>query len=346
MTNERWTTERELERFARELPKTELHLHIEGTLEPEMMLQLAERNGVDLPYADVDSLRAAYAFSCLQDFLDLYYAGCDVLRTAEDFHDLTAAYLARADADRVRHVELFFDPQSHTPRGVPIEAVLDGIGAALDAARSERGITSELILCFLRHLDESDAFATLDAALPHKARIVGVGLDSSEKGNPPEKFARVFAAARENGLRAVAHAGEEGPAEYVRAALDVLAVDRIDHGNAALDDPQLVERLVRERVPLTVCPLSNLALRVVDDLRSHPLRRMLDAKLCATIHSDDPAYFGGYVADNYVAVAGALDLDRAHLLQLARNGVEASFASDARKRTLARELDDFADVWR
>ena len=329
----------QLERFARELPKTELHLHVEGTLEPELMLRLAERNGIALPYADVDALRAAYDFSCLQDFLDLYYAGCDVLRTAEDFHDLTAAYLARADADRVRHVELFFDPQSHTPRGVPLEVVLDGLTSALDAARTERGISSELILCFLRHLDEKDAFATLEAALPHRDRIVGVGLDSSEKGNPPEKFARVFAAAREAGFRAVAHAGEEGPAAYVRTALEVLQVERVDHGNAALDDPDLVARLAAERIPLTVCPLSNLALCVVDDLAAHPLRAMLDAALCATIHSDDPAYFGGYVADNYVAVAAALGLDRDALATLARNGVEASFANDDRKRELRAELE-------
>lgn len=329
----------QLERFARALPKTELHLHIEGTLEPELMLRLAERNGVALPFADVDALRAAYDFSCLQDFLDLYYAGCDVLRTAEDFHDLTAAYLERAHADRVRHVELFFDPQSHVPRGVSLETVLDGIESALGRAHREHGITSELILCFLRHLDESDAIATLESALPHRERIVGVGLDSSEKGNPPEKFARVFAAAREAGFKAVAHAGEEGPAQYVRTALDLLEVERIDHGNAALDDPDLVARLVAERMPLTVCPLSNLALCVVDDLAQHPLRRMLDAGLCATIHSDDPAYFGGYVADNYVAMASALGLDRDALVTLARNGIEASFASDERRAELSAELD-------
>lgn len=332
----------DLERFARALPKTELHLHIEGSLEPELMMRLAERNGIALPYADVDALRAAYSFGCLQDFLDLYYAGCDVLRTAEDFHDLTAAYLERAHADQVRHVELFFDPQSHTPRGVRFETVLDGITSALDAGRRTHGITSEVIMCFLRHLDEADAHTTLEAALPHRDRIVGVGLDSSEKGHPPEKFARVFTAAREAGFRTVAHAGEEGPAEYVRTALDHLGVSRVDHGNSALDDAELVARLVAERMPLTVCPLSNLALCVVDDLRAHPLRAMLDAGLCATIHSDDPAYFGGYVADNYVAVAGALDLGRDELLTLARNGIEASFASAERKAELSAELEAFA----
>jgi adenine deaminase len=331
----------EIERFARALPKTELHLHIEGSLEPELMMRLAERNSIALPYADVDALRAAYSFGCLQDFLDLYYAGCDVLRTAENFHDLTAAYLERAHADKVRHVELFFDPQSHTPRGVPFEAVLDGLTSALDGARRTHGITSEVIMCFLRHLDESDARTTLEEALPHRERIVGVGLDSSEKGHPPEKFARVFGAAREAGFRTVAHAGEEGPAEYVRTALDLLGVSRVDHGNAALDDAELVVRLAAERMPLTVCPLSNLALCVVDDLRAHPLRAMLDAGLCATIHSDDPAYFGGYVADNYVAIAGALGLERDELVTLARNGIEASFASDARKAELESELDAF-----
>ncbi|QDU85081.1 Adenine deaminase [Planctomycetes bacterium Pla163] len=332
----------EIERFARALPKTELHLHIEGSLEPELMMRLAERNAIALPYQDVDALRAAYSFGCLQDFLDLYYAGCDVLRTAEDFHDLTAAYLERAHADQVRHVELFFDPQSHTPRGVAFEAVLDGITSALDAGRRAHGITSEVIMCFLRHLDEEDAHATLELALPHRERIVGVGLDSSEKGHPPEKFTRVFTAAREAGFRTVAHAGEEGPAEYVRTALDQLGVSRVDHGNAALDDAELVARLAAERMPLTVCPLSNLALCVVEDLRAHPLRAMLDAGLCATIHSDDPAYFGGYVADNYVAMAGALGLGRDELVTLARNGIEASFATAERKAELERELDAFA----
>ena len=324
--------------FVAGLPKAELHLHIEGTLEPELMFSLAERNRVRLPYESVEEVRAAYAFSNLQDFLDIYYAGASVLIEARDFHDLTAAYLARAHADNVRHVEIFFDPQTHTERGIAFDTVIDGIAGALDEARDRLGITSNMIMCFLRHLDQGAAFRTLEAAMPHRRRIAGVGLDSSERGNPPSKFREVFAAARAAGLAAVAHAGEEGPPEYVWEALDLLEVVRIDHGNAALEDERLVAELVRRRVPLTVCPLSNLALRVVEDMKAHPLKRMLELGLVATVNSDDPAYFGGYVNDNYVAVAEALDLSREDLVLLARNSFEASLLAPSAKAARAAEL--------
>jgi len=323
----------------RALPKAELHLHIEGTLEPELMFALAERNRITLPYADVDAVRRAYVFSDLQSFLDVYYAGCSVLVTADDFADLTRAYLARAAADGVRHAEIFFDPQTHTDRGIPFETVLDGITAALDAGRRDLGITSELILCFLRHLSADAAMATLEQALPHGARIVAVGLDSSEQGHPPEKFRAVFDRARAEGFLAVAHAGEEGPAEYVRQALDLLHVRRVDHGNACLDDAALVERLVREQVPLTVCPLSNVRLKVVPDLAVHPLRRMLDIGLCVTVNSDDPAYFGGYIGTNLSQTAAALDLTDDDVVTLARNSFVASFLADADRAAHLAALD-------
>ena len=329
----------ELPAFVGALPKAELHLHIEGTLEPELAFAIAERNGSTLPYASVDELRSAYRFSNLQEFLDVYYACAGVLLESRDFYDLAWAYLVRARADNVRHAEIFFDPQTHTARGVAFDAVVDGICRALDDAREKLGMTSRLILCFLRHLDEADAFETLEAAMPHRDRIVGVGLDSGERGNPPSKFARVFRRAREAGFVPVAHAGEEGPAEYVREALEILDVRRIDHGNHALDDPALVDELVRRRIPLTVCPLSNLKLCVVDDMASHPLKRMLDLGLFVTVNSDDPAYFGGYVNDNYVAVAKALDLDRQDLAQIARNSIEASMLDDAHKERLTTLLD-------
>ncbi len=325
--------------FVAGLPKAELHLHIEGTLEPELMFALSRRNGVTLPYDSVEAVRAAYAFSNLQDFLDIYYAGASVLIEARDFHDLTAAYLARAHADNVRHVEIFFDPQTHTERGIAFETVIDGIVGALDEARDRLGITSKVIMCFLRHLDQGAAFRTLEAAMPHRHRIAAVGLDSSERGNPPSKFREVFQAARAAGFAAVAHAGEEGPPEYIREALDLLGVIRIDHGNAALGDDRLVAELVRRRVPLTVCPLSNLALRVVDDMKAHPLKRMLELGLVATVNSDDPAYFGGYVNDNYIAVAEALGLSREDLVLLARNSFEASLLETPAKAALAAELD-------
>ena len=321
--------------FIAGLPKAELHLHIEGSLEPEMLFALAARNGVAIPFATVDAVRAAYAFSNLQDFLDIYYQGMAVLRTEADFFDLTAAYLARAAADTVCHVEIFFDPQGHTERGVAFETVITGITRALDAARAT-GLTSRLILCFLRHLSEAEAQATLDAALPFLHRIDGVGLDSSEQGHPPAKFARVFARARALGLKLVAHAGEEGPPAYVWEALDVLGVDRIDHGNRALEDPALVARLAASGMCLTVCPLSNLKLCVVPDLAAHPLRTMLQQGLHAMVNSDDPAYFGGYVNANYVAVATALDLTRDELVQLARNSFTGAFLTpDERDRYLS-----------
>ena len=323
--------------FVAALPKAELHLHIEGTLEPELAFALAERNGVRLPYASVEELRAAYRFSNLQDFLDVYYAGASVLLERRDFRDLTRAYLERAHADNVRHAEIFFDPQTHTARGVPFGTVVEGICEALDEARARFGLTSRLILCFLRHLDEAAAFDTLDAAMPYRDRIAGVGLDSAERGNPPRKFARVFRRAREAGFVPVAHAGEEGPAAYVREALDVLRVTRIDHGNSALDDPELVDELAARQVPLTVCPLSNLRLCVVDDLASHPLRRMLERGILVTVNSDDPAYFGGYVNDNYVAVAEALGLGASELVRLARNSFEAAWLDAPARRKLLDE---------
>ena len=313
----------ELSAFIADLPKAELHMHIEGSLEPEMMFALARRNNVAIPFADVEAVRAAYSFTRLQDFLDLYYQGAAVLRTEADFHDLALAYFRRAAADRVAHAELFFDPQTHTARGVPFQVVAGGLMAGMAEAERALGVTSKLILCFLRHLTEEDAFETLRAAEPWLDRIVAVGLDSSELGHPPEKFARVFAAAAERGLRRVAHAGEEGPPDYVRQALDVLGIDRLDHGNRALEDVGLTARLAAEAVTLTVCPLSNLKLCVVDDLARHPIATMLRLGLRATINSDDPAYFGGYVNDNYRAVAGLLSRD--DLVTLARNSFLGSF---------------------
>ena len=328
--------------FIAALPKAELHLHIEGSLEPELMFELAQRNGVAIPFANVEEVRAAYAFSNLQDFLDIYYQGMGVLHTEQDFYDLTAAYLARAHADAVRHVEIFFDPQGHTARGVAFEIVITGITRALDDAEARFGMTSKLIMCFLRHLDEADAEATLDEALPYLGRIDGVGLDSSEVSHPPSKFARVFARARSLGLKIVAHAGEEGPPAYVYEALDLLGVDRIDHGNRSLEDPVLVRRLAAESITLTVCPLSNLKLCVVDDLAAHPLKTMLDAGLRATVNSDDPSYFGGYVNANYQTVADALDLSKAELVTLARNSFTGSFLDDAAKAKHLAAIDAHA----
>ena len=324
----------------RRMPKAELHVHVEGTLEPELIFRLAERHRVPLPYAGVDALRAAYAFADLQSFLDVYYAGAGVLRQEQDFFDMAWAYFERAAADNVVHAELFFDPQTHTARGVPIEAVIVGLQHACRRAHQEFGITAKPILCFLRHLSEDDAFATLEQALPYREHFVGVGLDSSELGHPPGKFARVFARCRGLGLHVVAHAGEEGPAEYIREALDVLQVERIDHGVRCVDDPALVQRLARERVPLTVCPLSNVRLRVFPSLAQHNLPVLLDAGLCATVNSDDPAYFGGYVNDNLVQTFAALpQLGARQAWQLAMNSFEASFAPDADKRRWAAELE-------
>ncbi|UAK26371.1 adenosine deaminase [Sphingomonas nostoxanthinifaciens] len=322
------------------LPKAELHLHIEGSLEPEQMFSFARRNRIDIPFPSVEELRAAYRFSRLQDFLDIYYQGASVLREEEDFHDLAMAYFARAHADGVVHAEIFFDPQTHTSRGVPFGTVADGLLAGMKAAEARFGITSRLILCFLRHLDEADAFATLDAAEPWFDRIAAVGLDSSELGHPPSKFARVFGAAADAGLRRVAHAGEEGPPDYVWQALDLLHVDRLDHGNRALEDPDLVTRLARSGMTLTVCPLSNLKLCVVDDVARHPIAAMLAKGLRATINSDDPAYFGGYVADNYRAIAPLVSRDQ--MVTLARNSFLGSFLDDAAVTRHLAAVDAFA----
>jgi adenine deaminase len=322
-----------------QLPKCELHIHVEGSLEPELMFALAHRNGIRLPYASVEAVRQAYRFRNLQDFLDIYYQGMSVLITEQDFYDLAFAYLARARADNVRHVEMFFDPQGHTSRGIPFATMLDGLSRAIGDAAQKLGVKASLIMCFLRHLEEADAERTLDAALPFKDRIAGVGLDSSEKGNPPGKFKRVFERAREAGLFLTAHAGEEGPASYVWEALDVLGVARIDHGVRAMEDEPLVDRLARERVPLTVCPLSNVRLRVVEDLAHHPLRRMLDKGLVATVNSDDPAYFGGYVQENYRASAQALRLGRDEVAALVRNGIAASLMPTSEKTALLAEID-------
>lgn len=324
--------------FIRSLPKAELHLHIEGTLEPEMMFALAKRNGVALPYASVEAVRAAYDFSDLQSFLDLYYAGAAALVTEQDFHELCWAYLLRANEDGVVHVEIFFDPQTHTERGVAFETVLGGLESALKKGERELGISYRMILCFLRHLSEESAFETLALARPHAARIAGVGLDSGERGNPPSKFARVFAACGELGWHRVAHAGEEGPPAYIAEALDLLKAERIDHGVRAIEDPALMRRLADERVVLTVCPLSNIKLCVYDRLDAHDLKRFIDAGVRVTINSDDPAYFGGYVAENYLQTALALGLSRAELGQIAATSLDASFVDESTKRAWARRL--------
>jgi adenosine deaminase len=324
----------------RAMPKAELHIHIEGSLEPELIFALAGRNRIALPYPSVEALRAAYAFTDLQSFLDIYYAGASVLLHEQDFHDMALAYLRRAAADHVVHAEIFFDPQTHTERGVPIQTVIDGLSRAIDSARRESGISAALILCFLRHLSEEAALATLEDALPHRDRFIGVGLDSSERGNPPEKFARVYARCRELGLRLVAHAGEEGPPAYIWSALDVLEVERIDHGVRCLEDPALVARLASARVPLTVCPLSNVKLCVYPTMAEHRLGALLDAGLCATVNSDDPAYFGGYVNDNYLAAFAALpQLGARQAYQLARNSFEASFVGATDRQRWIASLD-------
>ncbi|MDJ0979408.1 MAG: adenosine deaminase [Erythrobacter sp.] len=323
-------TERETRNaFIAAVPKAELHLHIEGSLEPDMMFALARRNGVDLPYATVEDVRAAYRFSNLQEFLDLYYLGMGALIEERDFYELTLAYLERAHADSVRHVEIFFDPQGHTQRGVAFDTAISGIVRALEDGEERFGISWKLIMCFLRHLSEEAAFETLEEAQPWLDRIAGVGLDSSEVGHPPEKFARVFARCRELGLKLVAHAGEEGPPDYVWQALDTLKIDRIDHGNRALEDEALTDRLVQEGHTLTVCPLSNLKLCVIDDIADSPVKRMLDRGIKATVNSDDPSYFGGYINDNYRAVADALDMSVEDMATLAINSFEGSFLDEA-----------------
>jgi adenosine deaminase len=334
-------TDLALETFVRGLPKAELHMHIEGSLEPELMFELAERNGVVLPFKTVDEIRAAYAFSNLQDFLDIYYQGAGVLLTQADFKDLALAYFRRLKADGGTHAEIFFDPQTHTDRGVAFGTVIDGLWAGMEEAEATLGVTSKLILCFLRHLDEAAAFATLEQAKPYLDKIAGVGLDSSEVGHPPAKFARVMQAARDLGLKIVAHAGEEGPPAYVWEAVDILDVDRIDHGNRALEDDCLTARLVQDGTTLTVCPLSNLKLCGVSDLKEHPLKRMLKLGLKATVNSDDPAYFGGYLLENYVQTAEAVGLTRDELVTLAKNSFTGSFLDEAQKAERVAGIDAY-----
>ncbi|MBF7687446.1 adenosine deaminase [Acinetobacter rathckeae] len=314
------------------LPKTELHVHIEGTFEPELMFEIAQRNAVDIPFKSVDEVKQAYNFHNLQSFLDIYYAGANALIYEQDFYDLTWAYFEKCKVDYVVHTEIFFDPQTHTARGIAFETVLNGILRACQDAEQKLQISSQLILCFLRHLSEEDAFKTLEQALPFKQHIAGIGLDSSEMGHPPSKFERVFAKAREEGFLIVAHAGEEGPASYVWEALDLLKVNRIDHGVRSEEDEALLERLIKERMPLTVCPLSNLKLCVVDDMKQHNIKRLLEKGVCVTVNSDDPAYFGGYMNDNFIAITKALDLTTEDLKALAINSFEASFLPEAQKK--------------
>jgi adenosine deaminase len=330
------------EEYIRGLPKAELHVHIEGTLEPELAFQLAKKHGIVLPYATVEELRGAYRFADLQAFLDIYYAGANVLRDADDFYALARAYLRKAHDQGVVHVEMFFDPQTHTLRGIALATVLGGLRRAFSEAEQKLGITCRLILCFLRHLSADEAMRTLEQALPYKDAIAAVGLDSTEAGHPPSKFAAVFARARREGLWAVAHAGEEGPPSYIYEALDLLQVRRIDHGVRCEEAPELIARLARERMPLTVCPLSNVKLNVFKRIENHNLKRLLEHGLCVTVNSDDPAYFGGYVAENYLAVQRGLGLSRSQLVVLARNSIEASFLADPAKRRWFAAIDDYA----
>jgi adenosine deaminase len=329
-----------MEAYVRALPKAELHLHIEGTLEPELAFRLGRKHGVALPYASVEELRAAYDFTDLQSFLDVYYAVAQVLRDADDFYELALSYLQRVHGQGVVHTEIFFDPQTHTARGVAFGTVVEGLSRALTEAEDRFGMTHRLIACFMRHLSEADAMRTLDEVLEHREAICAVGLDSSEVGHPPSKFAAVFARAREHGLLTVAHAGEEGPPSYIYEALDILAVQRIDHGVRCEEDPALVQRLVREQIALTVCPLSNVKLRVFEGIEQHNLKRLLEAGLRVTVNSDDPAYFGGYLLENYLAVQRGLGLTGAQLATLARNSIEASFLNDAAKRRWTSAIDD------
>ena len=324
------------------LPKAELHVHIEGTFEPELMFAIAQRNHIDIPYKSVDEVKQAYNFHNLQSFLDIYYAGANVLVVEQDFYDLAMAYFEKCAADKVVHTEMFFDPQTHTDRGIAFAVVINGLQRACDEAKAKFGITSHLIMCFLRHLSEEAAFKTLEQALPFKDQIIAVGLDSSEVGHPPAKFERVFAKAREEGFLVVAHAGEEGPAEYVWEALDLLKVNRVDHGVRSEEDPKLMQRLIAEKMPLTVCPLSNLKLKVVQDMAEHNIQRLLQQGVHVTVNSDDPSYFGGYMNDNFIAIAEALDLSNNELKQLAKNSFEASFISDAEKQKWFQQIDALA----
>jgi len=328
--------------FLNLIPKAELHLHIEGTLEPELMFTLAQKNGITIPYNSVDDVKNAYQFQNLQDFLDIYYAGANVLITESDFFNLTWAYLQKAHSQNIVHVEIFFDPQTHTHRGIPFETVVNGIHNALLKAEMELGITSHLIMCFLRHLSEQDAINTFQEALSFKNIIMGVGLDSSEKGNPPQKFEKVFQMAKKAGFKTVAHAGEEGPAAYVKDALHILHIDRIDHGNNALDNPNLIEEIVTNEIALTVCPLSNLKLKVVQDLTKHPIKKMLDLGIKATINSDDPAYFGGYLNENFIAIGEALQLSKSEILTLVKNSFSASFMDENFKKYWIAKVNSFA----
>ena len=330
-----------MEAFIRGLPKVELHIHIEGTLEPEMMFRPAERNGVELPFATVDEIRAAYEFTDLQSFLDIYYQGAAVLQTEQDFYELMWAYLERVAAENLRHVEMFFDPQTHTERGIPFETFMSGFARARADAADRLGVSTMLIMCFLRHLSGDAALETLEQAAPFLEAIEAVGLDSGEVGNPPEKFERAFAEARKRGLRAVAHAGEEGPPSYIWGALDVLGAERIDHGVATDQDADLMQRIITEQIALTMCPLSNVKLRVFDTLADHNLKRLLDSGVRVMLNSDDPAYFGGYLTENYLAAQEALALDEDDLARLARNGIEATFLDADRKAALLVELDTY-----
>jgi adenosine deaminase len=330
-----------MDAFIRTLPKIELHLHIEGSLEPELMFELARRNQVEIPFSSAAEVRAAYEFDNLQSFLDIYYQGANVLIKEQDFYDLCWAYLLRCQQDKVLHTEIFFDPQTHTARGIAFDTVVAGLHRALQQGRKELGISSELILCFLRHLDEESAQATLQQALPHRDKIIAVGLDSAEAGNPPQKFERVFAAARTAGFLTVAHAGEEGPASYIRAAIELLGVSRIDHGVRCVEDPELLQQLIATRLPLTVCPLSNVKLRVFANMCQHNVVELLRQGLCVTLNSDDPAYFGGYMTANFLALAAAQTMSREEIAQFSVNAIEASFSSPVRKQQLAARVAEY-----
>ena len=334
-----------MKEFIEKIPKAELHLHIEGTFEPELMFEIAQRNKVRIPYKSIEKLKAAYDFNNLQEFLNIYYSGCKVLLKKQDFYDMTMAYLKKAHQQNILHTEIMFDPQTHTDRGVPFNIVISGIHRALVDAKKDFGITTKLIMCFLRHLDEESAFKTLEEAQPFYNQIDAVGLDSSEIGHPPSIFERVFKKARTEGYLLVAHAGEEGPAEYVWEALNLIKVDRIDHGNNSLEDNRLVQKLVKRKMPLTVCPLSNLKLKVVKDLTKHPLKLMMDKGLFVTLNSDDPAYFGGYVNENYLAIQQALDLTEEDIIQLAKNSFEASFLDEADKKKYISQIDKFVNSY-
>ena len=327
--------------FIEGIPKAELHLHIEGTFEPDLMFEIARRNNISINYKSVDELKKAYNFNNLQEFLDIYYAGASVLIYEQDFYDLTWAYLTKVHEQNLVHTEIFFDPQTHTDRGISFDTVIQGIHSALEDAKEKLGISSQLIMCFLRHLDEVAAFDTLEQALPYKEWIAGVGLDSSEMGHPPSKFENVFSKALDEGFITVAHAGEEGPAAYVWEAINLLKISRIDHGNRSLEDDQLIKHIVEKQIPLTMCPLSNLELKVVDDLKDHPMLQLMEAGLMVTINSDDPAYFGGYMNENYIQIAAALNLSKKQITELAKNSFKASFLSDVEKEKLMNQVEDY-----